>query len=218
MGKRNLKDKISDVVFWTAVFIILYFLVAYLLESNWLEETLKLGKVYSLLKDALGLAAAFLAPVAALLIFNDWREQHVAISNEENSQDIYKKIHSISRYFHLPVDNNSENFYKNQSEFYKLLNEINHNGVFLKPYDCKSQEYILHLNELEKVLFEYWEAYAQHRSYYYLSLNEREVRGTVDNKALDEYTSETARYLKLKLKYNKQFYELKNKLGILHAE
>ena len=170
-----------------------------------------------MLKDTLGLTAAFLAPVAALLIFNDWREQHVAISNEEISQDIYKKIHSISRYFHLPVDSNSENFYKNQSEFYKLLTEINHNGVFLKPYDYKSKQYILHLNELEKVLFEYWEAYAQYRSYYYLSLNEKELRGTVDNKAWDEYKSETTRYLQLKLKYNKQFYDLKNKYPLIEG-
>lgn len=42
MSKRNLKDKISDVIFWTVVFIILYFLVAYLLESKWLEEILSL--------------------------------------------------------------------------------------------------------------------------------------------------------------------------------
>lgn len=99
MGKRNLKDKISDVVFWTAVFIILYFLVAYLLESNWLEETLELGKVYSLLKDTLGLTAAFLAPVAALVLFNDWREEHkiksflsLLSSIKENAKDIEQLI------------------------------------------------------------------------------------------------------------------------------
>lgn len=76
MSKKTLKDKIGDMVFWTAVFIIFYFLVAYLRQSNWLEETFGLGKVYFLLKGTLGLTAAFLAPIAALVLFNDWREEH----------------------------------------------------------------------------------------------------------------------------------------------
>lgn len=80
MAKKNLKEKINDAVFWTVVFCVLYLIIGYLLESLWLTKPLKTDEFYSLLKDGLSITAAFLAPVAAFVLFSDWREEHAVKS------------------------------------------------------------------------------------------------------------------------------------------
>lgn len=77
MAKKTLEEKIKDVGFWTVIFFILYLIIGYLLESLWLSNSPTLNKIYELLKDGLGITAAFLAPVAAFVLFSDWKKEHV---------------------------------------------------------------------------------------------------------------------------------------------
>lgn len=77
MATKNLDEKIKDLLFGTIVFLILYLIVAYLLESSWLENPLGLPKTYEILKDGFSITATILAPVSALLLFSDWKEQHI---------------------------------------------------------------------------------------------------------------------------------------------
>lgn len=88
MSKKTLKEKINDVAFWAIIFLILYLIVGYLLESLWLSKPLKLDGIYDLLKDGFGITAAFLAPVAAFVLFVDWKDEHRAKSNEKLSAEI----------------------------------------------------------------------------------------------------------------------------------
>ena len=88
MAKKTLKAKINDVAFWTVIFFILYLIIGYLLESLWLTKPPTLDKVYELLKDGLGITAAFLAPAAAFILFSDWREQH----NKQVRNDFALKV------------------------------------------------------------------------------------------------------------------------------
>lgn len=76
MSKKTLEEKIGNVAFWVIIFLILYLIVGYLLESAWLSKQLELNEIYDLLKDGFAITAAFLAPVAAFILFSDWREQH----------------------------------------------------------------------------------------------------------------------------------------------
>ncbi|RKG37882.1 hypothetical protein [Acinetobacter sp. WCHAc060007] len=92
MNKRNLEEKIKDVGFWTVIFFILYLIVGYLLESLWLSKPLKLNELYDLLKDGLGITAAFLAPVAAFLLFSDWREQHNKQVRNEFALKVFRQF------------------------------------------------------------------------------------------------------------------------------
>lgn len=92
MAKKSLEEKIKDVGFWTVIFFILYLIVGYLLASTWLESPLKLDKIYDLLKDGLGITAAFLAPVAAFLLFSDWREQHNKQVRNEFALKVFKQF------------------------------------------------------------------------------------------------------------------------------
>lgn len=88
MVKKTLEDKIKDLTFCTCVFLILYLISGYLLLSNWLAERVALTKIYDLIKDDLTITASLLAPVAALLVFNDWRETHARVNNEKLSSEI----------------------------------------------------------------------------------------------------------------------------------
>lgn len=89
MAKKTLEEKIKDVGFWTVIFLVLYLIIGYLLESLWLSKPLRLNELYDLLKDGLGITAAFLAPVAAFILFSDWREQHIEKLLEYESTEIY---------------------------------------------------------------------------------------------------------------------------------
>lgn len=80
MIKKTLKQKIKRVCWWTAGLTILYFLVGAGLVSN--GTRFDPIKTYNLLKDTLTLTATFLAPVAAFVLFSDWREQHRQVREE----------------------------------------------------------------------------------------------------------------------------------------
>mgnify|MGYP000990767558 CR=1 FL=1 len=78
MTRKTLEDKIRQVVFWTISLTLIYIFIGAFLVSDYPLKHSKfdLVKTYNLIKDALGLAAAFLAPVAAFVLFSDWRVEH----------------------------------------------------------------------------------------------------------------------------------------------
>ena len=84
MAKKTLEEKIKDIVFYATVFFILYLIIGFLIKSEWLTSFTKSWVyAYELLRDALTLTAYFLAPVAAFVLFSNWREQHnKQIANE----------------------------------------------------------------------------------------------------------------------------------------
>lgn len=90
MSKKTLEEKINDVAFWAIIFLILYLIVGYLLESLWLSKPLKLDGIYDLLKDGFGITAAFLAPVAAFVLFTDWRKEHREKIKDTNIRELIK--------------------------------------------------------------------------------------------------------------------------------
>ncbi|HFF2590174.1 hypothetical protein [Acinetobacter baumannii] len=97
MFKRTLSQKIKDVVFYSLVFFILYTIIAYLLETNWLSKTIDLPKINGILKDSLTLTAAFLAPGAAFILFTDWREQHNKQVRNEFGLKVFNQFEKFSR-------------------------------------------------------------------------------------------------------------------------
>ena len=91
MAKKTLEEKIKQVGFWTFGGICWYLVIAFFLKSNYpiYEYNLDRSTAYDAIKDALTLAAAFLAPVAAFVLFSDWREQHIEKLLEQESSEIY---------------------------------------------------------------------------------------------------------------------------------
>lgn len=100
MAKKTLKEKINDVAFWIVIFLILYLIIGYLLESLWLSKPLKLDELYDLLKDGLSVTAAFLAPVAAFILFSDWREQHNKQVRNEFALKVFTQFEALEKEIH----------------------------------------------------------------------------------------------------------------------
>ncbi|MCO8058062.1 hypothetical protein [Acinetobacter towneri] len=86
MAKKTLKEKINCVKYFTLLFAVLYFLIGAWLKSD--GPNFDPDKAYELIKDTLTITAAFLAPVAAFVLFVDWKDEHRAKSNEKLSAEI----------------------------------------------------------------------------------------------------------------------------------
>lgn len=97
MIKKSLEEKIRDVMFWTIAFFILYTIVGFLLETNWLKTAITLREVNVILKDSLTITAAFLAPVAAFVLFSDWREQHNKQVRNEFGLKVFNQFEKFSK-------------------------------------------------------------------------------------------------------------------------
>lgn len=97
MKKKTLEKKIRHVLFWTLGGIFGYLVIALFLKSNYpiFQYDLDRATAYDVIKDALTLAAAFLAPVAAFVLFSDWRDQHREINQENQASKIYNMIELI---------------------------------------------------------------------------------------------------------------------------
>ncbi|EPC0232844.1 hypothetical protein ACRWOB_003721, partial [Acinetobacter baumannii] len=126
MAEKKLEQKIKDLVFWTFVFLILYLIIGYLFQTEWLKDSLSFKKVFDLIKDGLSITAAFLAPAAALVLFSDWRNQHVSVNNEKVSKEILNVLDDFFDFYTLSfvyiLDN--DEFFKKQDLFYQKLNSL----------------------------------------------------------------------------------------------
>ncbi|WP_262449837.1 hypothetical protein [Acinetobacter pittii] len=97
MAERELKDKIKIVGFWTFGGVFWYLLISFFLLSDYPIQNYNFDhkKAYDVLKDSLTIAAAFLAPVAAFVLFDDWRTSHRLKNNESDVLNILKRIRNI---------------------------------------------------------------------------------------------------------------------------
>lgn len=98
MADKELKDKIKIVGFWTFGGVFWYLVISFFLLSDYPIQNFGFDnkKAYDVLKDALTIAAAFLAPVAAFVLFDDWRTSHRLINNESEVLEILKKSKNLA--------------------------------------------------------------------------------------------------------------------------
>ncbi|EXG93964.1 hypothetical protein J649_3522, partial [Acinetobacter baumannii 1064293_45] len=113
MANKSLNEKFKIIGFWTFGGIFWYLLISFFLLSDYPIQDYPFNhkKTYEVLKDALSLAAAFLAPVAAFVLFSDWRDQHRSISNEKVSRQIVDNLSDL-----LPFIGKSYIYLTNQEE------------------------------------------------------------------------------------------------------
>ncbi len=108
MLKKSLHDQIKIIGFWTVGGVFWYLVIAFFLKSKYpiFDYSFNLEIAYDVIKDALTLAASFLAPVAAFVLFSDWRVQHKALKNEKLSEDILRILNTYYPFIILILDQN----------------------------------------------------------------------------------------------------------------
>ncbi|MDC4872597.1 hypothetical protein ACKEN5_14395 [Acinetobacter baumannii] len=94
MANKSLNEKFKIIGFWTFGGIFWYLLISFFLLSDYPIQDYPFNhkKTYEVLKDALSLAAAFLAPVAAFVLFSNWREQHIEVEVEKGGIELYERL------------------------------------------------------------------------------------------------------------------------------
>lgn len=136
MGKKTLEEKIKDIVFYATVFFILYLIIGFLIKSEWLSNFEGSWTYpYELLRDAFTLTAYFLAPVAAFILFSDWREQHAELAIEVDSTHIYKGISElINQLYNIHYDIEDTDNYEGEAatKISNLMLEVSNNIQSLK--------------------------------------------------------------------------------------
>lgn len=97
MAKKTLNVKFKEIGFWTFGFIFWYLVIAFFLKSEYPIFIYNFDRsiAFDTFKDSLTLAAAFLAPVAAFVLFNDWRAEHVEKKLENDSETIIKDFNDL---------------------------------------------------------------------------------------------------------------------------
>lgn len=93
MTKKTLEEKIELVWIWALILSVVYFAIGAYLKSD--GPKFDPSKTYELLKDTLTITASFLAPVAAFVLFSDWRLEHVEKKVETDSESIVRELNAI---------------------------------------------------------------------------------------------------------------------------
>lgn len=110
MKGKTLEQKISLALFGTVVFFAILFALGVFLKTELLSKCPTANEVYEIGRDSLTLTAYFLAPLTALLLFSDWRLEHVEKSREQQGRAIYnlvKQVDSILGELELEVEDES---------------------------------------------------------------------------------------------------------------
>lgn len=159
MGTKTIQDKIKDVADWTFRCFVIYLVVAFFLKSKYpiFNYDFCLECAYEVIKDALTLTAAFLAPVAAFVLFTDWRGQHVEVENEKISKEIVLGIlpiieKSTSDFFQFQDD--PEGMFKFREHYFNNLYELRNKVSQISSINSRSLEFIVNGEELAKRLLE----------------------------------------------------------------
>lgn len=100
MVQKSLKADLFNLAFWTVYFFCGYLIIGYLIDSNFLKEIPSKEKIYEIFKDSLSITAAFLAPVAAFVLFSDWREQHNKSVRNEFSLKVFNQFEKFEIEIH----------------------------------------------------------------------------------------------------------------------
>lgn len=128
MAKKTLKERVKLVWRWTIILSITYFLIGIYLKSDGFNINPSI--TYELIKDTLTLTAAFLAPVAAFVLFSDWREEHqtkslhalideIKVITQDIENTLKQYMHNIFHSDRLITDE-----FKTSKEGLKLLGQL----------------------------------------------------------------------------------------------
>ncbi|MBU3083155.1 hypothetical protein [Acinetobacter seifertii] len=153
MKDTSLEEKIKNLVFWTIIFFVIYLLVAYLLNSLWLKNTIKFKDIYDIFKDGLTITAAFLAPASAFLLFSNWREQYNAQFIDKTLIDLIIQLKDMEILLNRKEYNKNDNLFDNiRRSTYEIRFELKHTKTVLKIYPKYiNTNFIEHIDKFEKI-------------------------------------------------------------------
>lgn len=129
MAIRKLEDKIKRVFYFIGGGIVVYLLISFTILSSfpWYPYQLNKKLAYEVLKDAFTIGAAFLAPIAAFVLFTDWRVEHRIKSTLQLLEDLKNLSYDIKMdwVFTMPKLLRKKKFQLKNLEIEKIVKRYN---------------------------------------------------------------------------------------------
>lgn len=221
MAKDNLKVKIRRVWKWTFIGIITFLVVSFFLKSSYpiTHHKFNLADTYEVLKDTLTLAAAFLAPVTAFVLYTNWKDQHISINNEQVSKDILNIVDDFQRFKNISSSTLSEyeKFHKEEILFYQAINRLVVKQAEINAIDKTSKAFIDNVLEIQKTLIMFW-SYFTAEVTAYNQIPESRINQSLVNTA--RFNASNSKFKEAEIKKNECFQDFEDKrkrLKILHV-
>lgn len=166
MKGKTLEQKISLVLYGAAIFFAFLFALGFILKADLLSKWPTASDFYEIGKDALTITAYYIAPAAALILFSDWRQEHVEKSREQQGREIYnlvKQVESSLKHLELEVED-EKNFVNDLAprveeiakELIKHLSAIQNN---LNEFSFEDEHAIAFKEKVDEILDEFRESY-----------------------------------------------------------
>lgn len=210
--KGNNAEKFATTLIIFFVLFLTYVLVCIIFK------TMTVTNLESMVKDGMSFAVTGITPVVAILLFSDWREQHVSIKNEQISDEILNIMNQIRVYLNLSSKFDDKSiFYSKQSEFFTLLLDLRVNLQQINTHDSISKEYKSNIQKAIKSLTDFWESYAQTVNYDFLAENERKYNDSPNNGSLKFYMDKSNSFYDVKHKHRENIRAIIDNLKILHV-
>ena len=144
-----------------------------MLQTEWLDKRLDLKRTYELLKDGLTITASFLAPVAALVVFNDWRETHARINNEKLSSEVIEIFQEMNFITTKGYNEYANDKVLNKSDGEKisiLLKDLISKVSRINNIDQEAQDFKALAYTMRNIFLDWWN-YINIASEYYIDIN-----------------------------------------------
>ncbi|NUF23731.1 hypothetical protein HUN23_13215 [Acinetobacter oleivorans] len=221
MVKNDLNVKIKRIWKWTFIGIIIFLVISFFLKSSYpiTHYKFNLSDAYDVLKDTLTLAAGFLAPVAAFVLFSDWREQHVLINNEKISKEILNILDEFYDFYNLSYGSLLENdeFYKKQNLFFQKINYLAEKKAEINAKDQVAKDFLVQLKEIQILLPTYWILFTEEVRAYQDFQKIHEPRTVLAKGLSESYSNKHIYAQNKKFDLYKEIFEKRNKLSILYV-
>ncbi|CRX64079.1 hypothetical protein [Acinetobacter baumannii] len=221
MAKDDLKVKIKRIWVWTIIGIVVYLIISFFLKSSYpiTHHKFNLSEAYEVLKDTLTLAAGFLAPVAAFVLFSDWREQHVLINNEKISKEILNILDEFYDFYNLSFGSVLENdeFYKKQYLFFQKINYLAEKKAEINAKDQFAKDFLVRLKEIQILLPTYWILFTEEVRAYQDFQKFHESQTVLAKGLSESYSNKHLNAQSKKFDVQKEIFEKRNKLSILYV-
>lgn len=193
MKGKTLEQKSSLALFGTAVFFAILFALGVFLKTDLLSKCPTANEVYEIGRDALTLTAYFLAPLTALLLFSDWRLEHVEKTREKQVESIYSSEQKLySALFDLDSEIEYEESLKKEGQKAIenrqkiLLSDLFKFENLLNEFDYDDENSLKYKQLAKDILYQYKEMF------YYIGLKYSSLLKMNDPKQYNtQYIDET---------------------------
>ncbi|HCW3748769.1 TPA: hypothetical protein OXK62_003307 [Acinetobacter baumannii] len=88
--KGNNAEKIATTLIFFIILLVSYILI------NLAFRSITHTTIENMVKDGMSFSATAIAPIIAILLFSDWREQHLAVKMESTAEKIVKNLLDIN--------------------------------------------------------------------------------------------------------------------------